>query len=87
MRYKLASGIEIRTENAAKPEAQASKFLLQIISDLPKVSATFDYGCGKLRYEKVIADTTDVLAVVDSGDSAVAKASFARSPDVNSRTL
>jgi hypothetical protein len=66
MRYKLASGIEIRTENAAKPESQPSKFLLDLITNLPHVASTFDYGCGKLRYQRAIADTTDVLAIVDS---------------------
>src|SRR5262249_55665258 len=66
MRYKLESGIEIRTENAAKPESQASKFLLDLITRLPNVASTFDYGCGKLRYQRAIADTTDTLAVVDS---------------------
>jgi hypothetical protein len=66
MRYKLASGIEIRTENAAKPETQPSKFLLSLIANLPHVASTFDYGCGKLRYQRAIADTTDVLAIVDS---------------------
>lgn len=65
MRYKLASGIEIRTENAAKPESQPSKFLLDLIANLPHVASTFDYGCGKLRYQRAIADTTDVLAIVD----------------------
>jgi hypothetical protein len=45
MRYKLASGIEIRTENAAKPESQPSKFLLALIGTLPHVASTFDYGC------------------------------------------
>jgi hypothetical protein len=66
MRYKLASGIEIRTENAAKPESQPSKFLLDLIANLPHIASTFDYGCGKLRYQRAIADTTDVLAMVDS---------------------
>jgi hypothetical protein len=66
MRYKLASGIQIRTENAAKPESQPSKFLLDLIAGLPHVASTFDYGCGKLRYQRAIADTTDVLAIVDS---------------------
>jgi SAM-dependent methyltransferase len=66
MRHKLASGIEIRTENTAKPESQPSKFLLDLIASLEHVGTTFDYGCGKLRYQRAIADTTDVLAVVDS---------------------
>lgn len=66
MRYKLKSGVEIRSENAAKPESQSSKFLLNLISSLPAAASTFDYGCGKLRYQKAIADTTDVLAIIDS---------------------
>jgi hypothetical protein len=66
MRYKVSRGIEIKTENAAKPESQASKFLSALIANLAHVPSTFDYGCGKLRYQKVIADTTDVLVLVDS---------------------
>jgi SAM-dependent methyltransferase len=66
MRYKLKSGVEIRTENAAKPETQQSKFLLDLISNLPHVAWAFDYGCGKLRYQRAIAATADVLALVDS---------------------
>jgi SAM-dependent methyltransferase len=66
MRYKLAPDIEIRTENAAKPEGQASRFLLELLSNLGHVGSTFDYGCGKLRYQTAIAETTDTLAIVDS---------------------
>lgn len=66
MRYKLKGGIEIRTENAAKTEKQPSKFLLDLIANLPHVRSAFDYGCGKLRYQRAIADTTDVLAIIDS---------------------
>ena len=66
MRYKLRSGIEIRTENAAKPASQPSRFLLELFAGLPHVASTFDYGCGKLRYEAAIADTTDTLTIIDS---------------------
>jgi hypothetical protein len=66
MRYKLASGIEIRTENAAKPESQQSKFLLDLFGNLQHVASTFDYGCGKLRYQRAIAETTDMFSLVDS---------------------
>jgi hypothetical protein len=66
MRYKLASGIVIKTENAAKSETQQSKFLLCLIHQLPRVASTFDYGCGKLRYQNKIGETTDMLALVDS---------------------
>jgi hypothetical protein len=66
MRYKVASGIDIRTENAAKPESQQSKFLLELLGNLQHVASTFDYGCGKLRYQRAIAKTTDMLTLVDS---------------------
>lgn len=65
MHYKIRRNIEIRTENAAKPHSQASSFLLGLICGLPAVSATFDYGCGKLRYQRPITETTDTLALVD----------------------
>jgi hypothetical protein len=66
MRYKLDSGIIIRTENAAKPEKQLSSFLKNLILQLPPVLASVDYGCGKLRYTETILKTTDTLALVDS---------------------
>jgi SAM-dependent methyltransferase len=66
MRYRLSSKIEIRTENAAKPESQPSAFLLNLISTLPHVASSFDFGCGKLRYQRAIAHTTGTLAIVDS---------------------
>jgi SAM-dependent methyltransferase len=66
MRYKIAPDIEIRAENAAKPESQASKFLLDLLAGLSHVDSTFDYGCGKLRYQTAIAETTDSLAIIDS---------------------
>lgn len=66
MRYKLRSDIIIRSENAAKPEAQASAYLERIIADLEPVSSSFDYGCGKLRYQNAILHSTETLALVDS---------------------
>jgi hypothetical protein len=66
MRYKISSGVEIRTENAAKPASQPSQFLVDLISGLPHVSMTFDYGCGKLRYVKAISSKTDTLTLIDS---------------------
>jgi hypothetical protein len=66
MHYKIATNVVIKTENAAKPESQRSSYLTSLLSDLPQVSASFDYGCGKLRYCDVILDTTDCLAIVDS---------------------
>ena len=66
MRYTIAPSIEVRTENAAKPDSQASKFLLELLRGLDHVGSTFDYGCGKLRYQAAIAETTDSLVVIDS---------------------
>lgn len=66
MRYKLNGGITIRSENAAKPLAQASKYLCRYIEALPPVGASFDYGAGKLRYLNPILTTTETLTLVDS---------------------
>jgi hypothetical protein len=66
MHYKLSRGIIVKTENAAKPERQASSFLKAILQKLPHVDASFDYGCGKLRYWKLIQSRTNTLALVDS---------------------
>lgn len=66
MRYRITSKIEVRSENAAKPYSQSSRFLRRIIAGLPQVSTTFDYGCGKLRYYNDIVETTNTLSVVDS---------------------
>jgi hypothetical protein len=66
MRYDLGGGIIIKTENAAKPKGQASKFLQEILYELPHVPETLDYGCGKLRYYDSLLERTDALTLVDS---------------------
>jgi SAM-dependent methyltransferase len=66
MRYRIAGGIEIRTENAAKPESQPSKYLLELLKQLPRVGSVFDYGCGKLRYQAAIMEHAETLTLVDS---------------------
>jgi hypothetical protein len=66
MRYKIKSGIEIRSENAAKPETQQSTLLLKLLHKLPHVNSSFDYGCGKLRYQRAIEERTNTLALIDS---------------------
>ena len=66
MRYSLGRGIVIKTENAAKPDTQASGALLEYLAALKSVGTSFDYGCGKLRYVEAILRTTDTLTVVDS---------------------
>src|SRR5436309_6699294 len=66
MRYKIGSNIIIKTENAAKPEAQHSAYLTKLIKNLYHVSNSFDYGCGKLRYKDPMLCTSNTLTVVDS---------------------
>lgn len=66
MRYDLGGGIIVKSENAAKPASQPSKFLLRILADLPPVSTCFDYGCGKLRYLDAVARNSDTVVLVDS---------------------
>ena len=66
MHYEITPGIVVKTENAAKPESQASAFLKLLLADLPHVTASVDFGCGKLRYCDPILDKTDILASVDS---------------------
>jgi hypothetical protein len=66
MHYKIAPGVVIKTENAAKPESQGSSYLRKLLSRLTQVNASFDYGCGKLRYCDALLDSTDTLALVDS---------------------
>ena len=66
MHYDLGSGMIIKTENAAKSFQQVSRFLTSLLERLPHVESSFDYGCGKLRYQRAILKRTDTLAVVDS---------------------
>ncbi len=63
--YRISRDIIIKTENAAKPESQASQYLKSILDGVPQVASSFDYGCGKLRYLNAILHKTDALAVVD----------------------
>jgi SAM-dependent methyltransferase len=86
MRYNIAGSIEIRSENAAKPESQPSKFLLDMLHKLPHVDSAFDYGCGKLRYQRAIMETTDTLAVVDS-EIQVSRTQALRGEDTSIRDL
>jgi 2-polyprenyl-3-methyl-5-hydroxy-6-metoxy-1,4-benzoquinol methylase len=65
MRYKV-KGIEIRSENAAKPLSQRSAYLSYWIRSHPRVHAILDYGCGKLRYAPLLAQRARTLTLVDS---------------------
>lgn len=66
MHYNLPGGRLVKTENAAKPASQTSKFLTSLIADLQPVARTLDYGCGKLRYVEQLLRTTELLSLVDS---------------------
>lgn len=66
MRYSLPGDIVLRTENAAKPASQASRYLSSMIRALPRVETSVDYGCGKLRNLEPMLDTSERLTLVDS---------------------
>lgn len=66
MHYEIRPGIVVKTENAAKPEIQGSAFLKSLLGNLSPVSASIDYGCGKLRYCDAILERTETLAIVHS---------------------
>lgn len=66
MHYKVAPGIIVKSENAAKPSLQRSAYLSGILAGLPRAESSFDYGCGKLRYSDLLLKRSDTLALVDS---------------------
>lgn len=66
MHYNLPGGRLVKSENAAKPSSQRSRYLTSLLSELPKCGRTLDYGCGKLRYREILLKTTEHLALVDS---------------------
>ncbi|MDX0720878.1 methyltransferase domain-containing protein [Sinorhizobium medicae] len=66
MHYNLPGGRVVKSENAAKPASQTSKFLTALVANLPPVNRTLDYGCGKLRYCDPLLQTTELLSLVDS---------------------
>lgn len=65
MRYKF-KGVELRTENAAKPYRQASKWLLDEISYVSSAGVGLDYGCGKFRYTIPLSRRLKRVCAVDS---------------------
>ncbi len=65
MRYKF-KGFELRTENAAKPYRQASKWLIGQISRVLPDAVVLDYGCGKFRYTIPLSRRTKHVCAVDS---------------------
>ncbi len=65
MRYKVR-GMEIRSENAAKPTNQPATPLIQWLQGIPPVHSALDYGCGKLRYSGALASKCTILTLIDS---------------------
>jgi SAM-dependent methyltransferase len=65
MRYK-AAGLEVRSENAAKPSTSAGRWVLSWIETLPREVRALDLGCGKLRYTKPLAERVISVTAVDS---------------------
>lgn len=65
MRYKF-KGVELRTENAAKPYRQRSKWLVNQIRQVPAYATALDYGCGKFRYTIPLSRRVRRVVAVDS---------------------
>ncbi len=56
----------IRSENAAKPVVQPSKYLLGLLDRYSPMRDALDFGCGKLRYAVHLARLAENLTLVDS---------------------
>lgn len=65
MRYRV-KGVEVRSENAAKPHTQRSKVVAAYLKACPTVGSLMDYGCGKLRYSDLLTRIARRVSFVDS---------------------
>ena len=65
MRYRVR-GVDIRTENAAKPHLQQSKAVARYLKQLNRVEAIVDFGCGKLRYADLVSKVGKRATFIDS---------------------
>jgi 2-polyprenyl-3-methyl-5-hydroxy-6-metoxy-1,4-benzoquinol methylase len=63
--YKF-KGVELRTENAAKPYRQRSRWLVDQISQISSDALVLDYGCGKFRYTIPLSRRVRHVCAVDS---------------------
>lgn len=66
MRYYLRKGIEIRSENSAKPDRQTSLFVEQQIRSMRPVESALNYGAGKLRFLPAMLQVSSRLTLLDS---------------------
>ena len=65
MRYKI-KGVEIRSENAAKPASDAAAPLVNWLKNRKYTPSALDFGCGKLRYTDHLAYQSKRIGVLDS---------------------
>lgn len=65
MRY-IVNGIEIKSENTAKPSSQKSSVVNSYIQSLEGNPSILDFGCGKLRYSDTLVDVASTVTFVDS---------------------
>ena len=66
MRFRINKNWIVKSENAAKPMAQESNFVKQMIREMEPVNALLNFGCGKLRYLNEMQETSKHLVLVDS---------------------
>lgn len=64
--HYILNGITIKSENAAKPEAQASKSVVNYLLDKKGIERILDFGCGKLRYSETLNKIGVSVTYVDS---------------------
>ena len=65
MNYKI-NGINIRSENAAKPHTMLSNYLCKQIESTNKNGNALDFGCGKLRYSEQLVNKFETVTFLDS---------------------
>ena len=65
MHYRF-KGVEIHSENAAKPATDAAAYLVDWLRRRRRTYSALDYGCGKLRYTRHLACRSEHIGVVDS---------------------
>lgn len=65
MNYKI-NGINIRSENAAKPHTMPSNYLCKQIESTNKNGNALDFGCRKLRYSEQLVNKFETVTFLDS---------------------
>ncbi|EKG0013040.1 TPA: methyltransferase domain-containing protein [Vibrio cholerae] len=64
--HYILNGIKIKSENAAKPETQVSKAVVNYLLDKKGTGRILDFGCGKLRYSETLNKIGTSVTYVDS---------------------